>query len=119
MSATQSFLELSFARKRGVMAAQSCADAADRRDPHWTASAYAAFVAYAKLHPGKDFTCEDVRNAAAQTVTEPPDCRAWGAIAIRAKREGIVASNGFRCVSSSNNSPKVLWRSRYASPLPL
>lgn len=99
------------AAKRGAIAAQACADAADRRDPHWSKMAYGAFVAYARIHAGQQFTTEDVRLAAAKSVPPPPDGRAWGAIAMRAKREEIVKAVGTRCVASSNNSPKTLWQS--------
>lgn len=103
-------MTLAAAGKRGALAAQSAADAADRRCPQWSEDAYQAFRAYAIIHRGQEFTTEDVR-LAAKNVPPAPDGRAWGAIAIRAKREGLVKSNGYRCVVSSNNSPKVLWLS--------
>ncbi len=103
-------LGLRVAQKRGATAAQACADAAERRNPGWVDSAFAAFVAYARLAgPSGKFTTEDVR-LAATTVPPAPDGRAWGAIAQKAKREGVVKPCGFRAVESSNGSPKTLWQ---------
>lgn len=103
-------MTLKQARARGAIAAQACADAADRHNPGWVAAAFEAFVAYAILRgPERGFTTEDVR-AAATTVPPAPDGRAWGAVAQRAKREGVVIPCGWRLVQSSNGSPKTLWK---------
>lgn len=99
------------ARKRGYIAAQAAADAADRRDPRWTDQAFQAFKDFILLFPNRQFTTEDVRLAASHRVPPAPDGRAWGAIALRAKREGIIKMVGYRGVESSNGSPKVLWQS--------
>jgi hypothetical protein len=107
---TQTELALKEAKKTGVLAAQACADAAERRNPGWVQKAYDAFVAYARFNgPSRQFTTEDVRNGVAG-VPEAPDARAWGSIAMRCKREGIVVSVGYKAVESSNGSPKTLWQ---------
>jgi len=116
MAVTQSELALQTATRAGHIAAQACADAAERHSPGWVAQAYAAFLAFAKIDPARKFTTEDVRNAAKDTVPPAPDDRAWGAIAQRAKRAGIVKAVGTRCVSSSNGSPKTLWLLNPDSP---
>lgn len=97
------------AKKTGAMAAQACADAAERRNPGWVESAYQAFLYYVRLRGTTPFTTEDVR-ASAAFVSEAPDNRAWGAIAMRLKREGWIVSCGYRAVESSNGSPKTLWK---------
>lgn len=97
------------AQQRGAIAAQACADAAERRSPGWVDSAYAAFVAFARAYPDRKFTTEDVR-LAAKGVPEAPDPRAWGAVAQRVKREGVVIPCGWRPVESSNGSPKTVWQ---------
>ena len=105
----QTELPLTQAKKRGLIAAQACADAAERRNPGWVAEAYSAFVAYAKTAGAvRAFTTEDVRTAT--NVPPAPDARAWGSIAQRLKREGKIVACGFRGVVSSNGSPKVLWK---------
>lgn len=97
------------AQQRGAIAAQACADAAERRSPGWTDAAHAAFVAYARAYPDREFTTEDVR-LVAKDVADAPDPRAWGAVAQRAKREGVVIPCGWRPVASSNGSPKTVWK---------
>ena len=110
MSETQTTFVLREARKTGAIAAQACADAADRRSPGWTNLAYDAFVVYAKVRgTNSQFTTEDVRNGV-QSVPPAPDGRAWGAIALRAKRAGLIVPCGYRGVESSNGSPKTLWK---------
>lgn len=104
--------QLSFAlkgSKRGAIAAQSAADAAERRSPGWMDAAFEAFVAFARLSGSTPFVTDDVRKAAGSQVPPPPDGRAWGAVALRAKREGIVTSCGYRKVDSQNGCPKTLW----------
>lgn len=102
-------MRLKVAKKRGALAAQSCADAAERRNPGWVEKAYAAFLTYAKFYgPSKQFTTEDVRTMTG--VPTAPDARAWGSIAMRLKREGIIVAVGYRSVESSNGSPKTLWQ---------
>ena len=66
-------------------------DAADHAGDAWKEIAFAAFVEYAKDH--RRFVTEDVRSANPD-VGSPPDLRAWGHVALRAKREGIVQSAG-------------------------
>lgn len=105
----QTELPLTQAKKRGLIAAQACADAAERRNPGWVEAAYTAFIFYARAYPAKKFTTEDVR-VNALSVPPAPDARAWGSIAQRLKREGKIVACGFRGVVSSNGSPKVLWK---------
>lgn len=66
--------------------------AANHAGEDWKDRAFAAFVAHAKDHQA--FTTEDVREASPH-VGEPPDLRAWGQVALRARREGIVRSLGW------------------------
>ncbi len=107
MSETQTTLELSESRKTGAIAAQAAADAAERRSPGWMDAAFGAFVAYARIMPTRKFTTEDVR-LAALSVPPPPDGRAWGAVAIRAKREKIDVCAGYALVQ--RGCPKTLWQ---------
>lgn len=64
--------------------------AANNAGESWKQKAYLAFVCYAKTHPY--FVTEDVRLDAAE-ISEPPDRRAWGQIALQAKRDGIVVAH--------------------------
>ena len=77
----------------------------------WSTLAYLHFRRYAERN--ETFLTEDVRDAAlAAGVHEPPDPRAWGAVAMRAARAGLIERAGYAPAKSSNLSPKVLWRSK-------
>lgn len=83
---------------------------ADRAQENWSDEALDLFRLYAVQHP-EGFLTEDVRAWADKLgFAPPPDGRAWGYIARRANREGLVKSSGYQKARSSNNSPKVLWR---------
>ena len=66
--------------------------AADHAGEQWQKTAYDAFVAFAKAH--KSFKTEDVRNANPE-IPPPPDPRAWGHIALEAKRQQKVSGGGY------------------------
>lgn len=106
----QTELPLTQAKKRGLIAAQACADAAERLNPGWVEKAHSFFWAYAQVRGDRPFTTEDVRVSCEHVVPVAPDARAWGSIAQRLKREGKIVACGFRGVVSSNGSPKVLWK---------
>lgn len=80
--------------------------AADHAGEEWKDLAFAAFATYAETNTR--FTTEDVRNANS-TLPPPPDGRAWGHVALRASRSGIVKSVGQRRVASSHGMWKTLW----------
>lgn len=83
---------------------------ADRESDSWSDEALGLFRLYAVQHP-EGFLTEDVRAWANKLgFAPPPDGRAWGYVARRASREGVVRSSGYQKARSSNNSPKVLWR---------
>jgi hypothetical protein len=72
----------------GHEAAERAADHAERETPTWKEQAFTDFVNYAKRH--SHFTTEQVR--AASESPPPPDPRAWGHVALRAKKEKVVVS---------------------------
>lgn len=76
----------------------------------WKEEAFYAFKRYAIKHPY--FTTEEVR-AANPDIPPPPDDRAWGSIALRAKREGIVVGYGWVRANSRTVHGMVVtkWRS--------
>jgi hypothetical protein len=84
--------------------------AANNAGETWKRLAYEAFVKYAK---GREFfLTEDVR-AANPDLPTPPDMRAWGHVARRAKKEEIVSGQSFtRAKSRSVHGMVVtMWRS--------
>jgi hypothetical protein len=74
--------------------------AADHAGEAWKDRAYRAFVAFAASR--KTFTTEEARESCGH-VGDPPDRRAWGAIALRAKRDGKVKAIGF----ATSKNPRV------------
>ena len=85
---------------------------AERDTEGWNQMAVESFVRYVMdvKHP---FMTEDVRCfAEALGMPEPPDKRAWGAIAMKAKRAGLIVSLGYAPQQSVNahKAPKTLWK---------
>lgn len=95
-----------------VVGAERAGAKADRATEQWTIRAYRFLVVYASRRGRKEFLMEDVRKAAEQSPSyvPPPDGRAWGAVALRAKKDGAIAHAGYAPSESSNGSPKCLWR---------
>jgi hypothetical protein len=98
--------------EKGHAAAKASADRADREIDEWTNKAVALFATFAKITPSP-FLTEDARQfAESRGLTSPPDGRAWGHIAKRCQRAGVITSAGFGAAKSSNGSPKVLWKKK-------
>ncbi len=77
----------------------------------WRGAALDVVRQYAKNHTV--FLTEDVREfAQKQGMAPPPNEKAWGPVMLAAAREGVIVSCGTGRARSSNNSPKVLWKSR-------
>lgn len=96
-----------------IEGAQRAAARASRVHANWSERAYDFLVRWAALHDGV-FMTEDVRHAAeaADTYLPPPDARAWGAVILRAKREGKLVHAGYapNKDSTCHGSPKSVWR---------
>ena len=96
-----------------VQGMEAAADHAERENEGWNQMAFEAFVRYVAAVK-EPFMTEEVRwYAEALGVPEPPDNRAWGAVAMRAKRAGLIVSTGYAPQKSVNThrSPKTLWKS--------
>jgi hypothetical protein len=105
MNGTQLGFELAFA------AAERAADHADRVHAEWTEMALAAFMEYAETH--EEFATEDVAPANPH-IPVPPDKRAWGHIATKAKHKGaIIKSNRTRPTKNAHAHSRdvTLWTS--------
>ena len=89
--------------------------AADNAGEEWKAAAFYAFKRHAMKH--QFFTTEEVR-AANPDMPPPPDDRAWGSIALRAKREGVVVGSSWvRATSRSVHGMVVTqWFSKVYTP---
>lgn len=89
--------------------------AADNAGEFWKEEAFYAFKQYAMTH--SHFTTEEVR-AANPDMPPPPDDRAWGSIALRAKREGVVVGSGWVRANSRTVHGMVvtMWQSMILKP---
>lgn len=84
--------------------------AADHAGDEWKDAAFESFKQFARMN--YEFTTEQVR-AASLHLPPPPDKRAWGFIAKKASKEGIVSAVGpVRAESKTVHGMYVtLWRS--------
>lgn len=82
---------------------------ADDKIENWSEMAYACLLSY----PGKEFLTEDVRRWSHENgLPIPPSARAWGAVIVRAKREGVIKFLGYRSVTNpkAHMTPASYWR---------
>ena len=103
---------MSLAWDLAVESMNAAAANAERDTEGWNKMAFEAFARYVMdvKHP---FMTEDVRcYAEALGMPEPPDKRAWGSVAMKAKRSGLVVSMGYAPQQSVNahKAPKTLWK---------
>jgi hypothetical protein len=96
--------------EKGHAAAQASAERADREIDDWTLRAVAMFAEFAKKAQAPFLTEEARVFAESYGLPSAPDGRAWGHIAKRCQKDGLIVSAGFAAAKSSNGSPKVLWR---------
>lgn len=105
---TMDFQAAREARDEGI---RTAVEHAESVTPRWADKAFDLLCQHARANA--EFTSEDVRFAAKDSITAPPDGRAWGGIFQRAARAGIIARAGF----VQARDPKVhcnvvtLWRS--------
>jgi hypothetical protein len=94
------------ARDLGI---QQSIDSANSVVKNWSDVAYGFLLGYADSH--KEFMIEDMRIASNGFVPEPPSKRAWGGIAVRAAKNGIIRRKGFRNVKNvrAHCTPATLW----------
>ena len=83
--------------------------AADHAGVEWQDAAFKALSDFATCH--RQFTVEDVRQAC-PNIHAPTD-KAWGAIALRARRAGLIAACGNVKVQGGR-MVATLWQSRIA-----
>ena len=90
------------------------ADHANAKIQTWSNRAYDCFVNYARSH--ELFMTEDVRAAA--EIPAPPSNRAWGSVAVRAKKANIIAHAGYKAVKNpkAHCAPCNVWRSLIYKP---
>jgi hypothetical protein len=91
--------------------AERAAEHAERVEPGWNDTALNYVRVFALCHG--EFQTEDVREYAEDCGFDPPpDKRAWGSVALRAKRAGIIERVGYISTSRgpSHACPRAIWR---------
>lgn len=85
-------------------------DNADRVNGSWSDGAYNLLVTIAGA--GLEFMVEDVRKfAESVNFPVPPSARAWGAIAVKAVKAGVIRRVGYSQVKNpkAHGTPASLW----------
>lgn len=103
------------ATAEAVHGAETAAAHADRVHGVWSDEAYEFLISKRDEFKREDktFMTEDMRVIAERAgMPVPPDRRAWGAIVLRAKRQGVIHVAGFAPVKDrrSHGGPKYVWR---------
>lgn len=72
---------------------------AEKENPNWKEKAFQFLCDYIKGH--SEFMIEEVREASEGIVPIAPSSRAWGSIAVRAARSGLITRTGYRSVKNA------------------
>ncbi|CAB4195521.1 hypothetical protein UFOVP1298_24 [uncultured Caudovirales phage] len=87
-------------------------DHANATSLDWGVRAIGMFEEYCRLFGSEPFMTEDVRDwSEGLGLASPPDKRAWGAVAMAARKAGLVRSMGYAPQKSVNahRAPKTVW----------
>lgn len=87
--------------------------AADKAGESWKLAAYEGFREFAKANP--QFTTEQAR--ASVPMQECVNTKAWGSIALQARRDGITQAIG-NVKTQSGRMIATLWKSNIFTPTP-
>lgn len=98
-------------RDKGIEKALASAECAN---PGWKDRAYEFFKTWlSRWASGHKFLMEDFRlSAEIQGLPQPPSNRAYGGLAVKAKFEGLIVSDGTKKVSNpkAHRANAALWR---------
>lgn len=99
-------------RDKGIARAARHADAVVK---DWQEKALDRLRLFIDEREGAPFLAEEFVRWARFKVPAPPDKRAFGSVIQRAVKSGWIVKEGYAPASSSNQSPKCLWRGANAS----
>jgi len=87
---------------------QKAVEHADEVHESWSDKAYQFLLDY---DPQSEFMTEDLRQASTRYLPEPPSLRAWGAVVVRAVKNGVIQRVGYRAVSNNkaHRTPASVW----------
>jgi hypothetical protein len=84
---------------------------AERVAAGWGARAFAALLAFVRDRDGVPFRAEQfIWWSLHNGLDEPPDRRAFGAVFLKARRDGYIAPMGYAPANTRHRAPTVLWR---------
>lgn len=100
--ATQKEIDFSISRARenrdnGI---QRAVDHADAEIREWSTMAYEFFVNVFLKHTKAPFMTEDFRASCKGVVPDPPSLRAFGAIVVKAKKNGLIRRVAIKSVKN-------------------
>lgn len=93
---TQLILDIPAAREARDNGINQAKTHADEVNPGWSEQAFEMFREWLRgWQPGYKFTIEEFRQIAQiRGLPDPPHARAFGSLAVRAKKAGLINSNG-------------------------
>ena len=96
-----------YLREQGINQAKEHADSVFQ---DWSDRAFEFLKEFISLSE-YPFMAEDVRTSADCNIPEPPSKRAWGAVILKAAREGIIRRVGYRETQNpaAHRTPATLW----------
>jgi hypothetical protein len=89
---------------------QQALDNANRVEETWSEKAYSFLLSYIKNN--KTFMTEEVRIASEEYFAPPPSNRAWGAIIVKAVKNGLISRIGYKSVTNpkAHCTPAAVWQ---------
>lgn len=104
-------LDITFARKARDKGIKKAVDHADQAHPSWSQIAYGHFRTYVAQQKGP-FLIEEYREWVKDLIEAPPSLRAFGALTMKAAREGLIRQVGFAKVRNerAHMANVAVWR---------
>lgn len=102
-------LSVTAAQKRRDLGIQIAANHAEQARQRWRSESFDGFALFLSKQEG-DFLSETFVEWSRGRLAQPPDGRAWGGVIKRAANLGLIKRIGTGLATTSNLSPKTLWR---------
>lgn len=108
----QTTIDFTAAQERAVVGIERSASHANRVESEWTGQALGLLRRFVRERRREPFLMETARHWAENHggLPHPPDARAWGSVTRAAAHRHLIEKCGAAAASSSNGSPKHLWR---------
>lgn len=97
-------------KRRRDAGIRKASEHAEDKSAGWNERAFAELKHFVAQRHGAPFLAEQFVQWVQFKIPAAPDGRAFGGVMQRAAREGVVVKAGYGLASTSNGSPKVLWK---------